>query len=388
MVLHERRAYLQAIRKRYRQSKREDKGRILDEFCEVCGYNRKYAIRLLTREEMCKRRRPGRRPLYRGKEFLKVLEELWMATDQLCSKRLKQAIPDWLPFWEQEYGPVQPQTRKELLQVSPATIDRLLKARRVRTQRGLGGTTPGRLLKNQIPIKVSHWDVSKPGYVEADTVAHCGNSLEGSFVWSLVFTDIFSGWCECRAVWNKTGIGVRDQLKDIEPRLPFSLRGFHSDNGSEFLNNELLRYFKRRKQPVQFTRGRPYRKNDNPHVEQKNWTHARQLLGYDRIDQPRLVEPVNDLYANEWSLLQNHFIPSTKLISKTRINSRYHKHYDKPKTPYQRLLDSPDTPAASKKRLRSLHKQLNPLKLKKQAQQKLDAIFKHVSVTTNVRQRL
>ena len=388
MVLRERRAYRQEILERYWKAEREEKGRILDEFCAVCRYNRKYAVRLLSRKQKQRRSRVGRKPQYGAPEFAGALEGLWMATDQLCSKRLKQAIPEWLPFWEQGYGSVAPATRKQLLKVSPATIDRLLKAKRRRLQKGLGGTTPGRLLKNQIPIKVSHWDVSKPGYVEADTVAHCGNSLEGNFAWSLVFTDIQSGWCECRSVWNKTGIGVREQIRDIESRLPFPLQGFHSDNGNEFLNHELWRYFSKRKQPVQFTRGRPYRKNDNPHVEQKNWTQARQLFGYDRIDNPHLVLPMNDLYANEWSLLQNHFMPSTKLIKKTRLNSKYKKRYDTPKTPYQRLLESPHVSAASKKRLRALHHTLNPLVLKHQIQQKLKAIFVQIPVTTNVRQRL
>jgi hypothetical protein len=224
--------------------------------------------------------------------------------------------------------------------------------------------------------------------MEADTVAHCGNSLSGAFVWSLTLTDIHTTWTEIRATWNKGARGVCEQIEAIESQLPFILLGFDCDNGSEFLNYHLVRYFSQRPQYFSFTRSRPYKKNDNAHVEQKNWTHVRQLFGYDRIDNPALVPRMNDLYANEWSLYQNHFCPTMKLIEKHRINSKYKKKYDSPKTPYQRLLDSEHVSKDTKKCLQVVHLTLNPFILKQTIEKKLRLIFQHVKVTSDVRQRI
>jgi len=224
--------------------------------------------------------------------------------------------------------------------------------------------------------------------VEADTVAHCGNSLAGEFVWSLTFTDILTTWTENRAIWGKGSIGVLEQIRDIEGSIPFELKGFHCDNGTEFLNNLLLRYFTDRPQVVSFTRSRAYKKNDNAHAEQKNWSHVRQLLGYDRLDQHELVPLINDLYSNEWSLYQNHFCPTLKLVEKTRVNSRYVKKYDKPKTPYQRIMDSEHIDERTKKKLKSVHLSLDPFKLKAEIETKIRRIFNLVKVTSNVRQRI
>jgi hypothetical protein len=241
-------------------------------------------------------------------------------------------------------------------------------------------------LKNQIPIKTDHWDVNQPGYLEADTVAHCGNSLAGDFVWSLTLTDINSTWRENRATWNKGSHGVCSQIE--EKHLPFQILGFDCDNGSEFLNHHLIRYFVARDKAVQFTRSRPYRKNDNAHVEQKNWTHVRHLFGYDRFDKPCLVDLMNELYKHEWSFYQNHFRLTMKLVEKKKINSRYYKRYDTPKTPYQRLMESENIPQDVKGRLAKQHAALNPFELKRSIERKLNHIFKFVTVTSNVRQRL
>jgi len=181
---------------------------------------------------------------------------------------------------------------------------------------------------------------------------------------------------------------VLEQVQDIEEKLPFEIKGFDCDNSSEFLNHHLVRYFTDRPSPAQFTRSRPYRKNDNAHVEQKNWSHVRQLFGYDRFADPRIVPLMNDLYANEWSLYQNHFCASMKLVEKQRINSRYRKKYDNPQTPYHRVLASNDVSDEAKSKLRKLHSTLNPFILKQQIEQKLRVIFQYVSVTPNVRQRL
>ena len=318
MGKHERQAYLKAIRSRYSRAGKKAKVTILDEFCAVCGYHRKYAIRLLNKRGKPKtKRRVGRKPTYASAEFMTALKRIWFASDQMCSKKLKAALPLWLPFYETRYKALSQETQNQLLAVSAATIDRLLKrVRAAHGRKGMGGTRPGSLLKNQIPIRTDFWDVSQPGFVEADTVAHCGNSLAGDFVWSLTMTDILTTWTENRATWNKGAEGVRTQIHDIEANLPFQLLGFDCDNGSEFLNHHLLRYFTNHPTVTSFTRSRPYKKNDNAHVEQKNWSHVRQLFGYDRFDDHCLVAMMNNLYANEWSLYQNHFCPSMKLVSK------------------------------------------------------------------------
>lgn len=377
MVLQSRREYLEAIGKRYRKATRKEKSIILGEFCATCGYNRKYAIRLLRKKLLpAPNRKPGPVPIYAKEQLLLPLKRIWFATDQMCSKKLKAAIPLWLPFYEGEYEPLLPELRQKLLAMSAATIDRLLKPLRALYKKGRCSTKPGTLLKNQIPIKTHNWDVTKPGYFEADTVAHCGNSMSGDFVFSLTFTDIFSGWTENRAVWGKGSQGVLRQIKNIEERIVFPVLGFDCDNGSEFLNHHLVNYFTDRpKAPVQFTRSRPYRKNDNAFVEQKNWTHVRQLLGYDRFDNPELVSVINDLYMNEWSLFNNYFCPTLKLKEKQRINSKYTKKYEPPQTPYQRLLDSDDVSNDAKRILGSVYNSLNPFKLKRNIDDKLKAVF-------------
>lgn len=389
MGKNERYAYLEAVRGRYRDADREHKSIILGEFCQVCGYNRKYAIRILNRRRERVKGRPGRRPVYGTEELQKVLRRIWLATDQMCSKKLVSAIPLWLPFYQETYGKVSVETGQKILSVSAATIDRLLLPTRLkRRKKGLGGTKPGSLLRNQIPLRTDNWDISEPGYLEADTVAHCGNSLFGDFIWSLTLTDIHSGWTECRATWNNGAHGVIEQIKDVEGSLAFPLQGFDCDNGSEFLNHHLLRYFTDRKPKIKFTRSRPYRKNDNAHVEQKNWSFVRHLLGYDRLEDPRLVELINTLYRNEWSLYQNHFCPTFKLLEKKRRGSKYLKKYESPQTPYQRLINSNLVAREKKEQLQSCHKNLNPFILKRKIEEKLRGIFSHVKVTTNVRQRL
>jgi hypothetical protein len=389
MSRNEKLAYLEAIKRRYRKSGRKQKSKILDEFCEVCGYNRKYAIRILKKRITKKKAKPGRKAWYEPKLILLPLKAIWLATDQMCSKRLKVAIREWLPHYEKEQGDLGDMLRGQLYAVSPSTIDRLLKPLRIQYPiKGLSGTKPGRLLKNQIPIKTDNWDVTQPGFLEADTVAHCGNSLSGDFVWSLTMTDILTGWTENRATWNKGAEGVIKQIKNIEKSLPFELLGCDCDNGSEFLNYHLIRYLMKRDRPVQFTRSRPYHKNDNAHVEQKNWTHVRHLFGYDRFDNPAMVDLMNNLYANEWSLFQNHFSPIMKLIEKRKINSRYYKRYDKPLTPYRRLMASTHIPEETKAKLREQHRALNPFELKRIIDKKLKRIFTHVTITSKVRKRL
>jgi len=375
MTTTSKREYLGKIRERYRRAGRRYKGRILDEFCVVCGYERKWAIRLLNRRQMRAPKRPGPAAKY-GPEIFKVLKEVWLASGQMCGKRLKEALPLWMPYY---CGEVSHQGRELLLAASAATLDRLLEPARARyRRRGLGGTKPGALLKTQIPIRTDNWDVNGPGYMEADTVAHCGSSLAGDFIWSIVLTDIHSGWTCQRAVWNKGSHGVCEAIGDMEKKLPFALLGFDCDNGSEFLNHHLIHYFVQRPKPVGFTRSRPYHKNDNAHVEQKNWTHARQLLGYERLAHPQLVELINDLYAGEWELLQNFFSPSMKLRKKHRVGARQIRHHDKALTPLARLLESPAVDAERKNQLKNLCAKLDPFKLRQKVERKLGKIWQEV----------
>ena len=381
MVLRSRQDYLDAIRSRYRNSSRKDKTVILDEFCAICGYNRKYAIRLLRKKkkDASPKRKPGPRSVYHDERLIIALKRIWFASDQMCSKKLKSAIPLWLPFYEQEFETLTPVIRDKLLTASPATIDRLLKPVRAFHKKGRCGTRPGTLLKNQIPIKTHNWDVTRPGFFEADTVAHCGNSMAGDFVHSLTFTDIFSGWTENRAVWGRGSQGVLREIKDIEAMITFPILGFDCDNGSEFLNHHLVRYFTDRpKAPVLFTRSRPYRKNDNAFVEQKNWTHVRQLLGYDRFDNKEIVPLINDLYKNEWSLFTNFFCPTLKLKEKVKVNSKYIKKYEPAQTPYQRLAASGDITEEAKEKLKTVYNSLNPFTLKRKIENKLKTIFQFV----------
>jgi hypothetical protein len=317
----------------------------------------------------------GPNPVY-GEEVLEVVKAIWLSSDQMCSKRLKAAIALWLPYYERKHGHLSPEIRKKVLALSPATMDRLLHTTRIKGRlKGLCGTRPGTLLRNQIPILTDHWDISSPGFLEADTVAHCGNSMAGNFIWSLTFTDIYSGWTENRATWNRGAHGVIEQIRDVESDLVFPLLGFDCDNGAEFLNHHLLRYLAERPQPVKFTRGRPYHSNDNAHVEQKHWTHVRQLLGYDRFENPEMVGAMNDLYTQEWSLFQNFFRPTFKLKTKERINSKYRRRYDLPMTPYQRLMESPHVSPEGKARLQKTLQGLDPFQLKRDVEHKVRIIF-------------
>lgn len=374
MGIGSRKEYLAAIRERYRTAGRRAKTAILDEFCAVCKYSRKYAIRLLARRKRRPPRRRGPQPVYDG-AVLEHLKRLWRATDQMCSKRLVCTIPEWLPFYEIEHGILDPAVRAKLLKLSPATCDRLLAPVRARLKaKGKCTTRPGRLLRSVIPIRPDKATMDRPGFIEADTVAHCGSSLEGQFAWSITYTDIKSGWTDNRAVWGHGAQGVVDQTRDMEASLAFPIIAFWSDNGSEFLNDHLWRYFADRKTPIRFARSRPYKKNDNAHVEQKNWTHVRQLFGYDRIDRPELVPVMNNIYQL-WGLYQNHWAPARRLLTKTRVNSRWVKTYDVPTTPYRRLLGSPHITADAKQTLKTVHKTLNPFHLKKDIEKKLRQLF-------------
>jgi hypothetical protein len=365
------------IRYRYRTASKKERGEILRTFCELTGYNRKHAGRVLRgrvkRKEQSRKR--GRRSHYGYDEFMEALKRLWLATDQMCGHNLKIAIPIWLPHYEVEYGPVSEKAREDLFKVSDSTIDRLLKARRAEHPKGRCGTRPGTLLRTQIPIRTDFWDVDRPGYLEGDTVEHCGGPTAGIYVCSLTLTDIDSEWTCSRAMWGKRGKEVRDQFERVEQIIPFEVCGFDADNGGEFINYELVKFFSDRPKFIPFTRSRAYKKNDNAHVEQKNYMHVRQLLGYERLDKPELVPLINDLYENAWDLYKNFFCPTMKLKAKERIGSKIRKIYYPSHTPYQRLLASPHVTEEKKNELRAVYASLNPFELKRQIQKKLRVIF-------------
>src|SRR4029434_8887074 len=366
--------YLKAIYPRYRKASKALKSRILDEFCRVCGYHRKYAIgklRLSAKPSVARTAR--RHPKTYDSAVLRIVAVIWEAANYPWSARLKEILRLWLP-WVKQHFPLTPEIEKKLLRISPSTIDRCLKDRKQKLKRRIyGRTKPGTLLKHHIPIKTDHWEVKRPGFVEVDLVSHSGNSASGEFLYSLNLTDIYSSWVETRAVMGKGETGVLIALQQIRQSLPFELLGLDSDNGSEFLNHHLWRYCQNQK--IQFTRGRPYKKDDNAHIEQKNWTHVRKILGYLRYDSPTALQAINDLYKNELGSMMNLFQPSVKLVEKTRVGSRLKRTYDPPTTPLDRLRGCQLADPAKLQELKKLRASLDPFKLSQIIEQKLDCIF-------------
>ena len=367
------REYLSRVRPRYQKASRFEKSRILVEFCLSFGYSRKHAIRLMSGRAGVPGRRPGPKPRYEP-ELICPLRALWLATGQLCSKRLKAALPVWLPHYRRRHPELSDEQNGLLLTMSPATMDRLLKA--VRAKRGISATRAptGQWYKSIIPIQAKDWNVTAPGYMQGDTVAHCGTSLEGAFANTLTVTDVHTAWTENRATWCKGSVAIIAALGDIEKSLPFLLETIKFDSGSEFMNYGVINFLGQtatRARPVRVIRSRPYKKDDNCYVEQKNLTHVRQLIGYDRIDVAECVEILNEIYRECWNPLANFFLPALKLVRKTRIGARLKKEYDKPRTPYRRLLECPELEEAKKAALRARYETLDPFVLQEQLEQKL-----------------
>jgi hypothetical protein len=367
--------YSESVAPRYKKAPKWQKTIILNHYCEVTEYHRNHAIRKLNHcLDKKKKRKPGRPSVYNQDFIVKPLRKIWKASEFPCSIRLKVIVQEWLPFMEDDLHPT---VKRKLFRISPATIDRILRPYRTgRRRRMYCRTKPGKLLKTRIPIKTDQWNEKQPGFLEADTVALCGGSFLGDFVHALDVVDIATGWAEQRASFGKSKHSIVNQIKDIEASLPFKLKGFDSDSGNEFLNKTLIKYFTHRPHdPVQFTRSRPYHKDDNAHIEQKNWTHVRQWFGYYRFDNPAVVRLMNDLFKNEWRLYHNFFLPSVKLVAKERIGSRIIKRHDTPKTPFKRLLASRCVDPEIKQYLKAQYKQLNPFKLRQAIEQKLNKIF-------------
>jgi len=283
-------------------------------------------------------------------------------------------LPEYIAVLEKFKELIAPVSVKEkLLLIKSATIDRrLVKFRTFRHKKVFSTTKPGTLLKKNIPIKTSSWNETRLGYGELDTVAHCGGSAAGEFIFSLTYTDIASQWTISEAVVGKSQKRIQAGLDNIERRLPFPLRGIDPDNGSEFINWQLYNHCLANN--IEFTRGRPYAKNDNAHIEQKNYTHVRKLIGYRRLDKDHQMKKINDLYWNEWDFYKNFFLPNKKLIEKRRVGAKIVKKYDKPKTPYQRLLEHKDFPESEKEKLKAVYAKLNPAELKRSIDKKLSKI--------------
>jgi hypothetical protein len=265
-----------------------------------------------------------------------TLRAVWEAAGYPWSVRLKALLPLWLPWIQKRYG-LKPAAAAELLAISARQIDRVLaEHKRKLSKRIYGRTKPGTLLKHHIPLRTDNWDIQRPGFVELDLVSHSGNSADGEFIYSLNLTDIYSGWVETRALMGKGQRGVLRALDELVHALPFVLCAIDCDNGSEFINQQLIAYCKAHQ--VQFTRGRPYKKDDNAHIEQKNWTHVRKLMGWERYDSPRALNAMNDFYRYEWRQMMNLFQPCVKLVKKVRVGSRLTRRYDAAQTPLDRLL--------------------------------------------------
>jgi transposase InsO family protein len=366
--------YLRAIYERYRKAGRKGKKVILSEFCANTGYHRKYAIRLLNGPRPEKRRRPPerRRGLSYSAETLTLLTAVWEAAGYPWSVRLKALLPLWLP-WIRKRFRVRPEIERQLLRISPRQMDRRLKAQKTQRRRRIyGRTKPGYLLKHHIPVKTDRWDVATPGFTEVDLVSHSGNSASGEFAHTLNVTDIHSTWTESRAVLGRGEEAVQRALNAIATVLPFPLLGVDSDNGSEFINWHLKDWCERKH--IQLTRGRPYKKDDNAHIEQKNWTHVRKLLAWDRYDTHEAVTAMNELYSQELRLWLNLFLPSVKLLKKVRVGSQVRRVYDPARTPFERVRECAQADPEKVAQLEELRKRLDPFQLSRVIEGKLERI--------------
>jgi len=366
--------YAAAVRGRYLSAGKKEKGRILDEFMRVTGYHRKAAIRVLLGAQKRSRGRRGRPARYGA--VVQILRTIWEACDRLCSKRLHPFIPEMVKVLRQHGEQrIDAAAEAQLCQMSPSTIDRLLRPwRRVGGRKGFSTTKPGSLLKSSIPIRTfADWQENKPGFLEVDLVAHCGDNTEGFYLNTLSTVDVASGWSECLPVWGKGQQRVCSAVHRARLRLPFPLLGVDSDNGSEFINQCFNTYCRQEK--ITFTRSRSYKKNDSCHVEQKNWNVVRRLVGYDRYTSKSAYECLERIY-HLVRLYMNFFQPTMKLWSKTRHGARVHKVYETAQTPYQRLLKLGVLSEANRAELAATYQGLNPVLLLKQINGNLEQIWR------------
>lgn len=366
---------LERLRRRYEHAGAEHKRKLLDQAQELLGYHRKSAIRALRAPRVVRGPRilTGRPVTYEPGRLLRWLRPIWAATDYACGRRLVAMLPEWVPAYEQHERRLPGEVRDKLLMASGRTLDRLLEPLRGEGA-GRSLTRPGTLLRQQIPIRGSLWEEGKAGWLEVDTVALCGGSVAGEFVWMVDGVDYATTWVEVRAMWGRGQAGTLAALQDVEASLPFALLGLDSDNGGEFLNYHVLHWLQQRPRPVFMTRSRPYKKDDNAHVEQKNWTHIRQCFGYERHDNPEVVALINALAKGAYGQLLNYFHASLKLERKERIEGRVKRIYGAAQTPLTRVLASAEVTEQTKQRLQQHKARLNPFALKQAVDRSLKEI--------------
>jgi hypothetical protein len=378
MSLKSKRELLEVVRPRYLKANKVEKQKMLDEFTSITGYHRKHAIRVLKNKVQVhnhhKRKTKTYKAIYRG-EVVQALEQIWEIYGRICSKRLQPFLPEAIRVLERcKEIELSEETKELLLKISSASIDRCLRPVRIRSSHGLSTTKPGSLLKNLIPVHTfTEWDKEQPGFMEIDLVAHCGNTTDGQYLNTLTCTDISTGWTDVTALSHRSQEAVSQAIHRMRQRLPFALLGIDSDNGSEFINDLLYRYCLNEK--ITFTRSRPYKKNDQAHVEQKNWSVVRHTVGYDRWETPQELALLESVY-DDLRLYINFFQPSFKLIAKERIGNRTIKRYDTAKTPYQRILERKDISLEVKTRLMNLYVQLNPADLRRNIDHKVAILWK------------
>jgi len=376
MSQRSKREMIEAIRPRYLKANKAGKEQILDEFIATTGYHRKYAIRVLRHDFKPKGlRKPGRCKVYQG-EVVQALEQIWEIYGRICSKRLHPFLPEGVAVLKRCHElSLSPGIKQLLLSMSRATIDRCLKkARFTHPNHGLSTTKPGSLLKKAIPIRTfTPWEEEHPGFLEIDLVAHCGQTTEGTYLNTLTGTDLATGWTECLALPNKTQFAVSQAINELRHYLPFPLLGLDSDNGSEFINDTLLRYCL--SEQITFTRSRPYQKNDQAHVEQKNWSVVRHTIGYDRLETPEELALLRSIYS-DLRLYINFFQPVLKLVGKHRVDGKTIHTYDQAMTPFRRVLALESLPLEIKARLTSQFVSLNPVTLHQSIDAKVDLLWK------------
>jgi hypothetical protein len=397
LSMSEKRAITRETAVRYRKSDRKGKKTILDEFVRMTGYNRKYAIHLLSnwgKEQVrmidgqavklvvgAPKKHKKRKGIQIYDEAVReALKKIWQTFDYMCGKRLVVLLRMNMELLceEQEYA-IGGEVREKLMSISASTIDRLLAGERKKMQvKGRSTTRAGTLLKHQIPIRVFFdWDERKPGFFELDRVAHDGGSSQGEYCLTLDATDVYSGWVELRALRNQAHRWVKDEAEHIYEHLPYAMKGVDSDNGGEFINYQLWNWANGHQ--ITFTRSRPYHKNDNCFVEQKNDLAGRRTVGYYRFDTQPEFEALQEVYTHLCPLL-NYYYPSVRLIEKTRIGARVKKIYDDPKPPYLRLLESKNIDEEVKEELRKRAKSIHIVKQKRlvdKAVGKLLSLYEH-----------
>ena len=369
------REYTEAVRERYFLASKKEKGKILDEFTKVTGCHRKTAIRLFRHGKKPGTNKKRGRPRQYGTTVADALRMAWEATDRLCSKRLHPFLPELVTVLRRHgESAITSEIEAQLCSISSSTIDRLLHPwRQLGGHRPFTTTKPGSLLKNSIPIRTfTDWQEDRPGFLEVDLVSHCGESTDGFYLTTLSTVDVASGWSECVGVWGKGQERVGGAIHRVRQRLPIPLLGLDSDNGGEFINQHLYSYCRR--EGITFTRSRSYKKNDSCHVEQKNWSVVRRLVGYDRYNSRAALEALNRVY-DLTRLYVNFFQPVMKLVAKTRHGARVHKVYDRAQTPYQRLLKAGILTEAKQQELAATYRGLNPVTLLKQINENLERLW-------------